>query len=106
MAIKSKNLFDGVLTASLANTYVAPASTAGVVKAATFANPTAAVVTLNISIIARSGGVARVVVNARNLAATETYFAAELINQVIEAGGSIQASGLNLEVVISGVELV
>ena len=106
MAISSKNLFDGVLTASLANTYVAPLLTTGVVKAASFANPTAAVVSLDISIIARSGGTARVVKQNRNLAPDETYFAAELINQVIEAGGAIQASGLAIEVVLSGVELV
>ena len=106
MAIASKNLFDGVLTAILANTYVAPLLITGVVKAASFANPTAAVVTLNISIIARAGGTARVIRPPRNLAPFEEFFAAGLINQVIEAGGAIQASGLAIEVVISGVELV
>lgn len=106
MATTSKSLFDGVLTASLANTYVAPLLTTGVVKAATFCNDTAAVVTLNISVITSAGGTARVVVKDRNLAATETYFASELINVVVEAGGAIQASGLDIDVVISGVELV
>ena len=106
MAVSSKNLFNGVLTASLANTYVAPLLTTGVVKAAVFCNVTAAVVTLNISIIARSGGTARVVLPNRNLAPDEDYFASGLINQAIEAGGAIQASGLNIEVVISGVELI
>ena len=99
-----KNVFDGVLTASLANTYVAPALTRGTIHAATFANPTAGVVTLEIKVIPASGGTARSVIPPVNLSVNEVFMAVELVNQTIEPGGSIQASGLGIEVVISAAE--
>lgn len=105
MAVTNKNLFEGALTAVLADTYIAPLLTTGVVKAATFTNSTSAVVALTIKIIASSSATARTVVNARNVGVNETFFASELINQAIEAQGSIQAQGLGIEVILSGVEL-
>jgi hypothetical protein len=40
-----------------------------------------------------------------SLATNVSYTCPELVNQVIEAGGSLQALGLNVTLVASGVEI-
>jgi hypothetical protein len=105
VATIAKNLFSGLGTASLANTYVAPANTKAIIKAATLCNDTGATVACTVKIIAASGGTARTVVDERSLVDKETYLCPELINLVLEAGGSIQILGLNVAFVLSGVEV-
>ena len=105
MSIKAKSLADGVLTASLVDQYTAPANTRTVIKSASFCNTTGGAVLLTVKLVPRSGGTARTVIDEESLADTDTYLAPECINQVLEAGGKIQALGLNIEVYISGVEI-
>ncbi len=100
------NLADAVLGAGLATLYTAPALTTATVRSAQFCNPTAGVVSLTVVVQARSAGVARTLVSAHPVAAGETYPGYELLNLVLEAGGTVQASGLNLTAVLSGVEVV
>ena len=105
MAVNNLSMFDGVLTASLANAYTAPVGTTGVVKAATFCNVTAGVVALTVTLNPRTAGTARTVIQAQPVAVGNTFFGSELINQVLEPGGEIQVLGLGIEGYISGVEI-
>lgn len=106
MALTILNLYDGVLAAGLGTLYTAAALTKAVVRAASFCNPTGGAVSLTVTLIPRTAGTARTLVSARSLAAGETYLCPELINQVIEAGGSIRGSGLDIQVSISGTQVV
>lgn len=105
MALTILNLADGSLAAALAVIYTAPALTKAVIRSASFCNATGAPVALTVKLMPRTAGTLRSLVNARTLAANETYLCPELINQVLEAGGTIQASGLAIEYSVSGTQV-
>lgn len=106
MQLNIKNLYDGLGTGALADTYTAPTGTKAVLKSVTLCNSTAGVVACTIKLMPRTAGTLRTLISARNLAVNETYTCPEVINHILEAGGKIQLLGLNVELVISGVEIV
>ena len=103
--ITAKSLYSGLGTATLANTYIAPANTKAIIKAATLCNNTGSALPVTLAIIAGSGGTARVLIDERVLADKETYLCPEAINQVLEPGGSVQILGEDVVFVASGVEI-
>lgn len=75
-----------------------PTSTKRVIKAATVTNTTAAPVPFSAFIVPNGGaaGAGNCMVSARAIAAGESYPCPELINQGIDAGGFVAASGVGL----------
>ena len=94
---------NGVLTASFTTLYTVPTGRKFVLKAFNVANDTGGVVTLKAQVTFTSGGTARVMVPERTIADNDTDLVPELINQVVDAGGIIEAQGLDLTFAISGV---
>src|SRR5438034_11778270 len=99
-----KTLADGLGGAALADIYAPPALTKAVIKTMAVCNSTAGAVALTVKVQPQAGGTLRTVISARTLAVNETYLCPELVNEVIDVGGKIQLSGLNLEYVLSGLE--
>jgi hypothetical protein len=91
-------IFDGaVLTAALAQCGTSvPNLTKRVIVAAALVNPTAAPVAVSVHLVpsSKTAGSDNVVINARTLGPGETYFCPELVNQGINAAGSVFAVGL------------
>lgn len=91
-------ILDGTLLTGAAATYgtAVPTLTKRVIKQATLYNGTAAPVSCEVHVIA-SGGTAsdtnRVIL--RTLAVEESYLCPEIVNRGLNAGGFIQALGLN-----------
>lgn len=106
MAITAKNLSAGVLTGSLATVYTVPDNTTAIIKSAVLTNATGGAVNCNVWINPRSGGTDRQVIDTRAVGDTKSDLCAEIINQVIEAGGLLRADGLDVTFVVSGVEIV
>ena len=101
-----QNLADAVLGAGLAVLYTVPTLTTAAIRSAQFCNTTAGVVSLTVAVQARTAGVVRTLISAHPVAAGETYPGYELLSLVLEAGGTVQTSGLGLTAVLSGVEVV
>src|SRR2546428_8658403 len=101
-----RNLADAVLAAALTTVYTVPALTTAALRSAQFCNTTAGVVALTVAVQARAGGTVRTLLSAHPVAVNETYPGYELLSLVLEAGGTVQASGLGLTAVLSGVEVV
>jgi hypothetical protein len=101
-----RNLADAVLAAAPAVLYTVPALTRAAIRSAQFCNTTAAVVALTVTVQARTGGTVRTLLSAHPVAVNETYPGYELLGVVLEAGGTVQASGLGVTAVLSGVEVV
>lgn len=107
MTTTIKRLVQGSqLTGSALPYYTAPALTRARVTAATLTNTTGSPVACTVHLVPASGSAtaANTIVSARTVAAGETYHCPELVNQVIEPGGAIHALGLNVSLVVSGVE--
>lgn len=102
-------ILDGALLTGAAATYgtAVPALTKRIIKAMTLYNGTAAPVQCEVHLIA-SGGTAsdtnRVIL--RTLAAEETYSCPEVVNEGLNAGGFIQALGLNCSIRYTATEIV
>lgn len=111
MAVNAKRLVSGSqLTASAATYYTAPASTKAVIKAASITNTTASPATATVYLVPSgdTAGATNEVIAAKSIAPGETYNCPELVNQVIEAAGTLQAlSGTPsaLTLVVSGSEI-
>ena len=93
----------GVLTGSFTTLYTVPTNKKLLIKAFTVANDTGAGVTLKSQVTFTSGGTARVMVPDRTVGDNATDLVPELINQVVDDGGIIEAQGLNLTYAIAGV---
>lgn len=109
MTITAKRFAAGSqLTAAATTYYTAPANTKAVVKQAELVNTTGAAVTCTVYVIPSGGAAnaANTVISARSIAPGEAYPCPELVNQVLEAGGFIQALGLNVSFNASGIEIV
>lgn len=107
MTTTAKRIIPGsVLTGSASTYYTAPSK--AVVKSLTITNTTAAAVTATVYVVPLAGtaGASNCAINARPIAANETYNCPELVNQVIETGGMIQAFGSGMTIMASGVEIV
>lgn len=72
--------------------------TTRVIKAATATNTTAAPVSLTVYLVPNAGAPApeNTIISAYPIAAGESYPCPELINQGMNAGGTVQAMGLGL----------
>lgn len=105
MTTVAKNLLDGVLTATLADTvYTTPALTRTRLTSCVVYNNTAAPVTLTVQILPATAGTLRTVIS-RVLAVSESYLCPEVINQMLNVGGKLELSGLNMIAVVSGLEI-
>lgn len=91
----------GALTGSLATIYTVPAGRKFVIKALTFGNFTGGVVTLTVEAV-QNGSTQRRYIEA-SVNDNDTNLAPELINQVLAAADVIQASGLDMTYLLSGV---
>ena len=96
---------NGILSASMTTLYTVPDNRKFVVKAFSLVNDTAVVVTLRVQVTFSSTGVARVLLPDRNVADNDSDFAPEVLNQVLDAGGIIEAQGANLTYALSGILL-
>lgn len=107
MANTPKRLVDGsVLTGSVATYFTASASTRVIVRRLTLLNTTAGVVACAVHLVPSAGSATSAnEVAAPVLAAGESRTITEAEGQVLEAGGTIQASGLGVTIVASGVEV-
>jgi len=106
MAITAKVLAQAVLTASQAEYYAAPTGTTAIIHAAVLCNTTGGAVDCTVWLNPASAGTDRVLIDTRTLADEESYICPELVNQVLAAGGTIDALGLNVTLYVSGVEIV
>lgn len=107
MANTAKRLVSGsVLTAVAATYYTTPASTRVIIRRMVLYNSTAAAVACAVNLVP-SGGAAAVAnrVKAPTLAAGESLTITEAEGQVLEEGGTIQALGLGVTLMASGVEV-
>src|SRR5688572_161067 len=105
MTTTAKRLVSGSqLTGSAATYYTAPSLTKARIQAAALTNTTGGAVACTVYLVPSGGsaGATNTFISARSIAAGETYPCPELINQVIEAGGTIQALGLNVTLAVSG----
>lgn len=94
----------GVLTAAMTTLgSTVPANRKFVVKAFTISNDTGGAVALRLQVTFTTGGTARLLVPSRSVADNDTDLVPELINQVIDAGGFIEALGDGLVFAIAGV---
>lgn len=107
MANTPKRLVDGsALTGAAVVYYTTPASARAIIRRMVLHNSTAAPVACAVHLVA-SGGSATTSnrVKAPTLAAGESMTITEAEGQVLEEGGTIQASGLGVTIVSSGVEV-
>lgn len=109
MTTTSIYVLDGTLMTGAAATYgtAVPALTKRIFRSMKLYNGTAAPVQVEVHLIA-SGGVAsdtnRVIL--RTLAVEETYTCPEIVNEGLNAGGFVQAIGLNCSIRYTAVEVV
>lgn len=99
MAIKSYTPNAQVLTAAASVQGAAVADlTKRIITAAALVNPTAGAVAATVYMVPSGGapGAGNALIYARTLAPGETYFCPELINQGLDAGGTVQALGAGL----------
>lgn len=99
MSIQSY-IFDGaVLTgAAAAQGAAVGALTRRIFTAAALVNTTGAAVAATVYLVPSGGtaGAANALISARAIAPGETYFCPELVNQGLNAGGTVQALGAGL----------
>lgn len=109
MSLTLKRLVSGSqLTGAAATYYTAPTNTKATIKSAVLTNTTGGAVACTVYLVPSAGtaGATNTLISAYNVAAGAAYTCPELINMVIEAGGTIQALGLNVTLVVSGAEVV
>jgi hypothetical protein len=92
----------GILTGSLVTIYTVPTNRKFVVKALTFSNNTGGAVALIVE-ATQNGGTQRRYIEDPSMADDSSNLAPELINHVFAAADVIQASGLNVTYLLSGV---
>lgn len=111
MAVTAKRLVSGSqLTTGAATYYTAATSTKGVIKSAVLTNTSANTVTATMHLVPSAGtaDATNQIISAKAIAAGESYTCPEAVNQVLEAGGTIQAlasSGAAITLVVSGAEI-
>lgn len=110
MTMTARRLVTSQVAASIATVYTAGTGTKAVIKRAAFTNTSAGAVTLLAHLVPASASVAdgNMVINDVSIGAGETYLAAEIEGQVIDAGGTLDleaSTAGSLTAVISGVEI-
>ena len=107
MAITWKTLGQAVLTAGNTTMYTGPAGTRASVSAAQLWNPTGAPVTVSVYLLKSGGSVSDgTKVDSISVPAASAKTVFGLINQKVEPGGSIVATGNGVTLTISGSESV
>jgi len=107
MAQAPKRIIEGAtLTGSAATYYTVPANTTTVIKKLPIINTTAGAVNCTIYLIPSSGtaGSTNTITSARSIGPGETWSCPDAENMVMTAGGQIQALGVGLTIMGSGVE--
>ena len=108
MAQTPKRLISGSqLTGSAATYYTTPAATSTIIKKLVLINTTGAAVACTVYLIPSGGsaGVTNNVTIARSVAPNESWSCAEAENMVLPTGGFIQALGLSVTIMCSGIEI-
>lgn len=108
MTVTAKRFINGsLMTAAAVTYYTAPTSTKAVIKALAICNTTGVAITVTIYLVPNGGTATgdNAITAGLSVAANATYTCPEAVNQVLEAGGMIQAKGANLSIVASGVEI-
>lgn len=108
MTVTAKRFINGSsLTASAATYYTAPASAKAVIKALAICNTSGGAIAVTIYLVPNGGTATadNAITAGVSVAASATYTCPEAVNQVLEAGGMIQAKGALLSIVASGVEI-
>jgi hypothetical protein len=110
MSVQPKELVSNAVLTGAVVTYYGPVPSGKVatIKSASVSNSTAGVVAVTVYRVKNGGtaGAGSMQISARNVAVGETYNCPELINKVLEAGGTIQALGNGLGFDVSGTESV
>lgn len=109
MGLTIKRMVSGSqLTGVVAGYYTTPANTKAAIKSAALTNTTGGAAVCTVYLVPSGGtpGASNTFISARSVAPNETYTCPELINQVLEAGGTIQAFGLDVTLAVSGAEVV
>lgn len=107
MALSIKRLVPGsILTGSVATYYTCPANKYAIVKSITVANNTGAAVPFALYLVpaGQTATTAYQLRPTRIIDVNEPYTCPEVVNQSIEAGGTIQAIGNGLTFMVSGAE--
>lgn len=107
MALTIKRLVPGsTLTSSAAVYYTCPSSKYAILKSVTISNATASAVSCSLYLVpsGASAGSAYLIRPPRLIDVNESYTCPEAVNQVLEDGGTIQAIGPGLTLIVSGAE--
>lgn len=102
-----KRLVPGaILTGSAASYYTCPSSKYAILKSLTVANSTGAAVSCSLYLVPNgaSATAAYLIRPPRLIDVNESYTCPEAVNQVIEDGGTLQAVGAGLTLIVSGAE--
>lgn len=96
-----------VLTGSAAAVYTAPFNTRAVVGAAVLCNTTAGAVNVDVWLVpsGQAAGNGNAVLRSVSIAANASRAVPEIVGQVIEGEGSLQAAGSGVTFIVSGEEL-
>ena len=108
MAQTPKRIISGSqLTGSAATYYTAPANTSTVIKKLVLINTTAGAVACTIYLIPSGGsaGATNTLTISRSIGINETWSCPDAENMVLPTGGFIQALGLNVTIMASGIEI-
>lgn len=108
MATTPKRIISGsTMTGSAVTYYTSPDSTKTVVKKISIINTTGGAVNATIYLVPSGGtaGTSNTITSAKSVAAGETWSCPDVENQVLEAGGFIQALGNGLTIIGSGMQV-
>lgn len=110
MAVTSRELIPAKLVENTLTTQFTATAATAVVQVFTVTNITAAVQTISVHLVAGgdTAGTANKVIDARRIAAGETYDFPELAGHVLEAGSSmatIASAGSSIVLRVSGIEI-
>lgn len=108
MAQTAKRLIAGsALTGSAATYYTAPTGTTTVIKKLSLINTTGSPIAATVYLVASGGTAAatNTITSSKVIASNETWSSPECENQVLPAGGFIQALGNGLTIIASGIEI-
>lgn len=107
MALSIKRLVPGsILTGSVATYYTCPANKYAILKSLTVANSTGAAVSVSLYLVpdGATASAAYLIRPPRLIDVNESYTCPEAVNQAIEGGGTLQAIGSGLTLIVSGAE--
>ena len=107
MTVTARRFASATLSGVAATYYTVPALTKGVVKNVNVCNSTGGAVNLTLYLVPSGGSpdATNILISARSVAAGGVDRCPEVVNQVLEAGATLQALGNGMTIVASGVEI-